>query len=497
MKTLTYIHDLGELFEQVQLNEIFSDGKTFTDCLPKHPLDIILAKYTLGKNEADFSLRKFIDENFTTPKPYKATYTSDVQKSAQQHIENLWNVLLRTPDNEHSSLIHLPYPYIVPGGRFGEIYYWDSYFTMLGLQVSGRTDILKNMVANFAFLIDNIGYIPNGNRGYFIGRSQPPFFALMIQLLADEKGHEMYVKYLPQLEKEYDFWMRGESELSAHNQAVNRVVLLDETTVLNRYWDFNDTPRPESYKEDVELAAHSSKPSPELYRHLRAAAESGWDFSTRWFANPNDFGTIHTTDYIPVDLNCLLLNLEKTIAKAYRLSTKYNEASVFEEKAQKRKDAILKYCWSEEESFFVDYDFVAQMPSKSLTLAASFPLFFKIANPLQAAAVAEKLEYHFLKVGGLITSLENSGQQWDSPNGWAPLHWISYQGLMNYQLKTLAQEIKKRWVNVNLKVYEKTGKMTEKYDVCNENLEASGGEYPNQEGFGWTNGVLLKMLKEK
>ncbi len=142
----------------------------------------------------------------------------------------------------------------MPGGRFREIYYWDSFFTMFGLQVSNRIDMIQNMVDNFAYLIDKIGYIPNGNRTYYIGRSQPPFFACMVKLLSEEKGKNILIKYLPQLEKEYNFWMKGVDELSVEKNAINRVVLLPDGSILNHYWDENDTPRPESFKEDVELA---------------------------------------------------------------------------------------------------------------------------------------------------------------------------------------------------------------------------------------------------
>jgi alpha,alpha-trehalase len=126
-------------------------------------------------------------------------------------------------------------------------------------------------------------------------------------------------------------------------------------------------------------------------------------------------------------------------------------------------------------------------------LAAVFPLFFEIATSSQASAVEKVLRDKFLKPGGLTTTLLHSGQQWDAPNGWAPLQWIAYRGLLNYGFEDLANQIKTNWINVNLKVYANTGKMTEKYDVWSKDGEASGGEYPNQDGFGWTNGVFLAL----
>ena len=271
------------------------------------------------------------------------------------------------------------------------------------------------------------------------------------------------------------------------------MVRLSDGSILNRYWDELNTPRPEAYKEDVELAHHSTLKPEELFRHLRAAAESGWDFSSRWFKNVNSFASIHTTDIIPVDLNCLILHLEQTLGEAYHLSGDMEMASHYHRLAEKRKDAIQYYCWSEKDHFYFDYDFTEEKLKNHFTLAAAFPLFFNVASTHEASAVAGTLQDKFLKAGGLMTTLHFTGQQWDAPNGWAPLQWIAYKGLMNYGFQKLADRIRSHWMTANEKVYQKTGKMTEKYDVCHEAGEASGGEYPNQDGFGWTNGVFLAM----
>ncbi len=487
------IHELGQLFEDVQLQNILGDGKTFPDCIPKRSTEEIYRDYEKEKVSSEFDLKKFVEENFSLPKAYSSDYQSDSTKSAKQHVEALWNLLTRNPDQESGSLIALPHPYIVPGGRFREIYYWDSYFTMLGLHVSGRTDMIEHMINNFSFLIDTVGYIPNGNRTYFLGRSQPPFFSLMVKLLSEQRKKAL-TDYLPQLEKEYQFWMRGADALGDPLTAQHRVVKLLDGSILNRYWDERDTPRPEAYKEDVELAHQSTQDSKELYRHLRAAAESGWDFSSRWFKDVNSFSSIHTTDIIPIDLNCLLLHLEQILAEAFQQKGDTTKSNEYFQLSEKRKGAILKYCWSEEQEFFFDYDFVANKQKEHHTLAATFPLFFEVASQEQAIKVENILRDKFLKTGGLTTTLVRSGQQWDAPNGWAPLQWIAFKGLLNYGLDNTANQIKTSWTNSNLKVYAKTGKMTEKYDVWNKDGEASGGEYPNQDGFGWTNGVFLAMI---
>ena len=488
--------DIQSLLEDVQLRKIFPDGKTFVDCLPKCSSEEISLKYDQQRNLKDFSLEKFVLEHFELPVPHSTNFIGDTNKTVEENIETLWNVLTRQPDKEAGTLISLPYPYVVPGGRFGEIYYWDSYFTMLGLKASGKNEMLEYMVKNFSYLIDTLGYIPNGNRNYFIGRSQPPFYSLMLQLLAGVKGKDVLTSCLPQLEKEYQFWMKGHKSLNETTFAVNHVVRMPGGETLNRYWDEHDTPRPEAYRQDIELAHQSVQEPRTIYRHLRAGAESGWDFSSRWFKEKNTFTSIHTTDIIPVDLNCLLVHLEQNIAEAYQLEKNLDAAKHYELLAQKRKQALQKYCWNIEQAFYVDYDFSEQKPGQALTLAGLYPLYFTIATKEQAKQVAENITARFLRRGGVVTTLESTGQQWDAPNGWAPLQWITIKGLENYGYDELAREIAGRWIQLNTNVFRRTGKLMEKYNVEDINLEAGGGEYAGQDGFGWTNGVLLALIEK-
>ena len=490
------IFNLSPLFEDVQMNHILPDGKTFVDCLPKYPLEEINKNYLQQKDIQGFNLEQFIAENFDMPAANTTGYKSDTSKSVAENIESLWDVLTRKPDNTIGSLIPLPYSYIVPGGRFGEIYYWDSYFTMLGLKASGKNEMLENMVNNFSYLIDRVGYIPNGNRTYYIGRSQPPFYSLMVKLLAFTKGEKILPAYLVQLEKEYKFWMKGAATLAIKNSAAHHAVRMPDGEILNRYWDENDSPRPESFREDVELAHQSKQEQKELYRHLRAGAESGWDFSSRWFRDEKSFNTIHTTEIIPVDLNCLLLYLEQTIAEAYQLTGNNESAKKYNAFAEKRKTAIQKYCWNNQQDFYFDYDWTQGKQKQSFSLAGMFPLFFKIADNEQSDKVAAVIKEQFIKSGGAVSTLVTTGQQWDAPNGWAPLQWITIVGLENYGHHALAKSIANKWIKLNTDVFNRTGKLMEKYNVVDTNLEAGGGEYPGQDGFGWTNGVLLALIKK-
>jgi alpha,alpha-trehalase len=484
------------LIHDVQMNIIFPDGKTFVDCEPKFAEAEIFAQYCKLKNESGFNLHKFILDNYNLPACSEINYTSNLTRSVTENIECLWEVLTRKPAAAKGSLIELPFPYIVPGGRFGEIYYWDSYFTMLGLQASGRHDMIENMIKNFSYFINRFGYIPNGNRNYFMGRSQPPFFSLMITLLQEIKEPDIAINYLPQLMQEYDFWMKGGEYLNKENNRINHVVLMTGGEIMNRYWDANDTPRPESYREDVELAMVSKREPADIYRHLRAGAESGWDYSSRWFGNKNLFASINTADIVPVDLNCLLFYMEEKIAAIYLEMKNEKTASEFLTAAQKRRQAIQKYCWNETEGFYFDFDLNTGKQKDVFSLAAAYPLFFKLASNRQAEKLAHKIEKQFLHEGGLISTLETTGQQWDAPNGWAPLHWITISGLENYGFAELAATIAKRWIKLCTSVFNRTGKLMEKYNVVDTKLEAGGGEYPGQDGFGWTNGVLLALIKK-
>jgi alpha,alpha-trehalase len=487
----------GELFKEVQLKGIFPDSKTFPDCIPVLTPERVLEAYHCEKENPGFDLKAFVLQNFKLPAAPAANFTSDMSLPVTEHINKLWPLLTRQATNDFSSRIHLPNPYIVPGGRFREIYYWDSYFTMLGLQQSGEHQLIQQMVDNFTYLIYSVGHIPNGNRSYYTTRSQPPFYALMLTLLSEIKGESVWCTYGPALKKEYEYWMDGASALSEAQPAHRHVVRMPDGCVLNRYWDDCPDPRPESYIEDVALARFSSQDPKVLYRHIRAAAESGWDFSSRWFADGQTMETIHTTDIIPVDLNALLYNMEQILATIAGLEQDEAQERHFKEQAQKRKKALIKYCWSDKESFFMDYDFVTRHHTPAFTLAACFPLFFQMALPKQAHCVADKLEKDFLKPGGLLTTLTYTHEQWDAPNAWAPLQYISIQGLRHYGYQDLAEKIKHNWIQLNIEIYKATGKLVEKYNVEDIQSEAGGGEYPLQDGFGWTNGVLLKLLTEK
>ena len=500
----------GELFTRVQEEQVFADGKDFCDATPKDSPAEILARYRAAVPRTPEELRAFVSANFTAPGSVASTQAATAAPTAPAgasliaHIDALWGLLTRQPADipSYSSLLPLPRPFVVPGGRFREIYYWDSYFTMLGLLGSGRADLTRDMVSDFAHLIETYGRIPNGNRTYYLSRSQPPFFFAMVALLDPEHPERAFARYLPQLEREYAFWMDGATSV-APGLARQRVVglgggrgatALRPRPVLNRYWDDEDLPRDESYREDVALADRKGRDRRQLYRDVRAAAESGWDFSSRWFADAQSLTSIDTTGIVPVDLNSLLFGLEQAIAAGCGEAHDQACQRAFREHARARRAAMDRYLWDAVRGAYFDYQWARGERIPRVSAATLYPLFAHAASRAQAAAVARITRQQLLKGGGVVTTTLNTGQQWDAPNGWAPLQWIAVAGFNAYGESGLAEEIACRWTVNVARAYRESGKLVEKYDVTNTDRPGGGGEYPLQDGFGWTNGVTRKLL---
>ena len=480
----------GPLYQAVEMRRIFPDSKTFADAVPKRPAAAIMAAYRACACDDDAGLRRFVAAHFAlapdaAPRPQE-------KLPLVAHIDRLWPQLTRTTPTvpPGASALPLPRPYVVPGGRFREMYYWDSWFTMLGLQASGQQRLVEDMIVDFGSLIDRYGHIPNGTRSYYLSRSQPPFFYLIAAMSRDPATLATRTR---QLRAEHDWWMRGAEGLAPGGEHA-RVVRLADGTLLNRYWDDRDDPRDESYREDAELAAATPDRDPrQLYRDLRAAAESGWDFSSRWLGDRRTLATIRTTRLLPVDLNSLMVGMERALADQYRALGDRKAADAFARQAEARAAAIRRWMWNGR--FFADYDLDAKTTSDQPTAAMTFPLFTGIATPDQARGVAAALA-PLIGEGGVRTTLVASGQQWDDPNGWAPLQWTAITGLRRYGLVAPAERIKAGWLATVEREYAASGKLLEKYDVT-ERKAGGGGEYPTQDGFGWTNGVTRALLAER
>ncbi len=486
--------EFKELFATVQSSRVFADSKTFADALPRESPAAILRQYHVQQPTSRAALHGFIDRYFMVAVPAAdSAATSLIGSSLGAHIDALWPALVRDSRTvpPYSSALALPRPYVVPGGRFRELYYWDSYFTMLGLIQSGRQDLAQDMISDFSWLIDRYGHIPNGTRTYYLGRSQPPFFFEMVAAMQPQDPAAAWARYLPQLRGEYAYWMAGAESLKSG--AARRVVRLPDGTLLNRYWDDLDSPRDESWREDVELARRSGREPQQLYRDIRAAAESGWDFSARWLRDPQSLGSIETTQIVPVDLNSLLFGLEEAIRAGCERAGDRPCALDFTRRGAARHRAIDRFLWDPTRGWYADYRWRDGQPTAVLSAATLYPLFESLASATQAAQVAAAVRTTLLARGGLLTTAVTSGQQWDAPNGWAPLQWIAVRGLRDSGGAALAATIACRWlVNVTT-AYHHSGRLVEKYNVVNSG-GGSGGEYPLQDGFGWTNGVTLRLM---
>lgn len=486
----------SELFKRIQLEGLFNDSKTICDATPRSTWKEVVEQYERQKSLVNFSLVAFVDSHFTLPANIELN-DSTTKVTLKEYIQQLWSKLIRQPDpkNTMSTLLALDHSYIVPGGRFREIYYWDSYFTALGLKQSGYTHLIKDMVLNFIELQERLGCIPNGNRSYYFSRSQPPVLGMMVELCVngdDASDTDFVLRCIEGMEQEHRFWMHSEDKLVNSGEADERVVRMPCGAILNRYWDNLATPRTESYLEDIELAQdlpHEQRA--EFYRNIRAACESGWDFSSRWLDDSNELASIETTQIVPVDLNCLLYRLERNLAKYHGLLNHTEQATAYSERASARKKAINQYCWSSQKQFYFDYHFAKQQTGSVLSLAATLPLFVNVADAEQARGVKESLMTSFMKAGGLVTTLNVTSQQWDSPNGWAPLQWFAVIGLRNYGYGAEARSVMQRWLKTVDAHFIKSGNIMEKYNVQSLDSLADGGEYEVQQGFGWTNGVTL------
>lgn len=478
----------GDLFVQVQMRRVFADGKTFVDAVPKRPVAAIMAAYESEKPTSDAALEAFVLDNFTVPGvndgPQK---TAPVVAGAPllTHIKNLWPHLTHPPvkEVEGSSALPLPEPFVVPGGRFREVYYWDSYFTLLGVKEDGQNDLLESTVDDFVSMVERYGHIPNGSRSYYLSRSQPPFLYLMVGL-SDDTDPAVRARRLAAIKAEHAYWTTKD-----------RTVRMPDGSRLQRYWDARTTPRDESYREDVETAHKSTRPAEQVYRDLRAGAESGWDYSSRWLPDGKTLATIDTTNIVPVDLNSLLFGMEQAIAQGCAETSDVRCENVFTKKAAKRARAINRYLWSGPQKRYGDWDIAKGALRPGVTAATAFPLFVGITPKARVNDVAHTIRTQLVATGGLRTTTVKTGQQWDEPNGWAPLQWIAVDGLARNGHYRLAKDISDRWLTTVLAEYEASGKLVEKYDVESQS-GGGGGEYELQDGFGWTNGVTRMLVEQ-
>jgi alpha,alpha-trehalase len=405
-------------------------------------------------------------------------------------------------------LLYLPRPYVVPGGRFNEMYGWDSFFIQMGLLRDGELGLARDMADNFLYEIREYGKVLNANRTYYLTRSQPPFLTPMVLAVYNRTHDRKWLEdALPAMESYYRFWTT-----EPH---------LTPDTGLSRYFDLGEGPAPEVLvsehdaqgRNDYDLirdyfrthrvtdydvsqyydAAHDEL-TPLFYKGDRSMRESGFDPSSRF--GPFSIDIIH---YNPVCLNSLLYLMEMQMAEIEDLLKRGAEASVWRKRAQDRAARINRLLWDAQSGLYCDYNYVHKRIRRYPFLTTFYPLWLGIASTEQAARVQRNLN-RFERAGGLQTSELRSGDQWDAPFGWAPLEWIAVEGLRRYGYRADAERISKHFLSMVEQEFARGHSLVEKYDVVRRSEDVAAGlrygYHSNEAGFGWTNAVFTALFDE-
>nr|XP_008019282.2 trehalase [Chlorocebus sabaeus] len=515
-----YCH--GDLLHQVQMAKLYQDDKQFVDMPLSIAPEQVLQTFNELSRDHNHSipreqLQAFVQEHFQAKGQELQPWTPADWKDSPQFLQKISDAKLRVwagqlhqlwkklgkkmkPEvlshPERFSLIYSEHPFIVPGGRFVEFYYWDSYWVMEGLLLSEMAETVKGMLQNFLDLVKTYGHVPNGGRVYYLQRSQPPLLTLMMDCYLTHTNDTTFLQEnIETLALELDFWTK--------NRTVS-VSLDGKNYLLNRYYVPYGGPRPESYSKDAELADTLPEGDREaLWAELKAGAESGWDFSSRWLIggpNPNSLSGIRTSKLVPVDLNAFLCQAEELMSKFYSRLGNDSQATKYRTLRAQRLAALNAVLWDEETGAWFDYDLENKKKNQEFYPSNLTPLW---AGCFSDPGVADKalkylednriLTYQY----GIPTSLQKTGQQWDFPNAWAPLQDLVIRGLAKAPLpraQEVAFQLAQNWIRTNFDVYSQKSAMYEKYDISNGGQPGGGGEYEVQEGFGWTNGVVLMLL---
>jgi len=410
----------------------------------------------------------------------------------------------KSVQNLAPGLLYLPNKYVVPGGRFNEMYGWDSYFIILGLLRDGRRDLARGIVENFFFEVENYGGVLNANRAYYLTRSQPPFLSSMVLAVYDganagsHGARAWLARAYGDVVRDYKLWSSGSHAAGE--------------TGLSRYFDFGEGPVPEMAdapeyyrdalryftahpKEASGAVVHGSRGdmlSREFYKGDRSMRESGFDTSFRFGA----YGA-WTHHFAAVDLNCLLYKTEVDLARMANVLGRAREKAHWMALAAGRRNRVNRWMWNSGAGMFFDFDFVSQKQSKYEFASTFYPLWVGLASSEQAAAIEKHLD-DFERAGGILASTRVTGAQWDAPFGWAPLQLIAAEGLRRYGFVDDAERVSKEFVSMVEENFERDGTIREKYDVERRSTDTpiEAGYKQNVVGFGWTNGVYVALLDE-
>lgn len=526
---------LGRLY--LGAREKYSDGMSLALAVAKEPYEKIELDYIEQESRKDFSDVEFFDAHFVTPEPSEGLEMAAPGVSILDYTESIRPNFIHPSQENGSFDIWLPYNRTVAGaGRFShQSFLWDGYHIASGYASDGRWDLVRDIVDNTEFEINRYGYGLNGSASFLATRSQPPYFSHEVSMLADEYGDEALVRYLPAMEKEYSkYWMDGQEHLAgmpndgsaySHRTLVRVPLANGKTAFLNRYWDDADGPRLESYQEDFELGemvvhglegATRNLRLQKLYKDLRSGAASGWDFSSRWFEDGKSISTINTTDILPVDLNSLLARTEQVLARAHTAAGNPETAKTYQNRHDRRVEAINQLLWDPESEIYRDYNFVKGRQTNIVSAATSYPLYVGISNPDQTFGVAKTIEKDLLFRGGIVaTTTDESDQQWDggtrggsgNKNVWAPLNWASARGLARIahmmvaedaqfdtqHLIDLSEEVRTTFMSGVQIAFEANRTVPEKLNGDNPAMMGKGGEYSTVKVLAMTSEIYRAM----
>ncbi|EFA08993.1 trehalase isoform X1 [Tribolium castaneum] len=519
----------GDLLRVVQMAGIFKDSKTFVDMSLVRTMEKTLKNFEIMMTRTGGSPNKndvveFIQKNFQAshneldnwyPTDYQVNppflrKIKDVRiRAIAKKLLDIWPNLGRKIKPEvmqnpfKYSIIPVPNGFIVPGGRFREIYYWDSYWIMKGLLICDMKHTVKGMIDNFFRIIDMYGFIPNGGRIYYLDRSQPPLLTLMVADFLEVSKEVLWLRNnMKYLEKELMYWLTMKTvQVEKHGQKYR----------LARYRSSDNTPRPESYIEDIHTASRyrTEDEKRQCYQNIRTGAETGWDFSGRWFfdhqgGNRADLSTINPTRVIPVDLNAFLCRCFKIMHEFYKKFRNHERAAFWLQKYNEWLKAIRDVLYNVEDGIWYDYDIELRVQRKHFYPSNFAPLWTECYDTSIRQSYGKNATNYLVQKGilnyegGIPTSLFETGEQWDMPNAWAPTQAIVIFGLDKSQdpgAKKVAQDLAFRWIDSLVKVAEDTHEMFEKYNAMFKGMYGGGGEYEVQTGFGWTNGVMLELIE--
>lgn len=520
------IYCYGELLHAVQMARIFNDGKHFVDLKMRNNenqtllnFQVLQKKYNYDVPTSDLLL--FVDENFedgnelesynstalNMSPPFLKEITNETVQSFAKDLLKIWPQLVRRVraevinDPSSYSFLPVPNPFIIPGGRFREYYYWDSYWIIDGLLISGMNEMARGMIDNFISVVKEIGFIPNGGRIYYLKRSHPPLLTFMAHLYYHQTKNLTWLKQnIETLAQELEFW----NSRSVQVQRGERIYTLFQYKAVSK------GPRPESYREDFLTASFFNDTAQQLqaYVNLKSGAESGWDFSNRWIfdqfgGNLANLSHIETTRLIPVDLNAFLCGAFRNIAELYTVLGNSSQSSIWYNRFVEIRAATANILWNRRDNIWYDYDLKLFKHRRKFYPSNLAPLWAKCFQRQKGHKLGRHAVEYLRKecvlnyAGGVPSSLDNTGEQWDFPNAWAPLQDIVVRGLHNTKYPPalrVASTLAKKWVNSNMLAFQSTGAMFEKYDAGVAGKYGGGGEYEVQSGFGWSNGVALRFI---